>query len=137
MSDWLRSIGAGADGDDDDMELAQALRSLDPATEDPKYWLRFRGWVMTRAARELARRRLMARLTVGDVMSSWARTVVPAAVLAAVLAGMLLMRPEASDSPQPMGLEELLVTEIPGETVPVLLAPDGTEGVVAFASEIF
>jgi hypothetical protein len=36
-----------------------------------------------------------------------------------------------------MGLEELLVSEIPGETVPVLLAPEGTAGVVARASEIF
>ena len=120
-----------------DRELAQALRSLDPATQDPNYWFRFRGWVMTRAAPELARRRAMARLTIGDVMSSWARAVVPTAVLAAALAGMLLMRAETSSNPQPMGLEELLVSEIPGETVPVLLAPEGTAGVVARASEIF
>ena len=137
MSDWLRSDGAGPDGLDRDMELAQALRSLDPATQDPNYWFRFRGWVMTRATPELVRRRVIAGLTVGDVMSSWARAVVPTAVLAAALAGILLMRAEAGTDPQPMGLEELLVSEIPGETVPLLLAPDGTEGVVAFASEIF
>ena len=47
------------------------------------------------------------------------------------------MRPGASDSPQPIGLEELLVTEIPGETVPVLLTLDGLEGVVVSASETF
>ena len=137
MSDWMGSDGAGPDDLGMDMELAQALRSLDPATQDPNYWFRFRGGVMTRAAPELARRRVMGRLTMGDVMSSWARAVVPTAALAAALAGMLLMRAETSSNPQPMGLEELLVSEIPGETVPVLLAPEGTEGVVAFAPEIF
>lgn len=137
MSDWMVNDRAGPDGLGMDRELALALRSLDPATQDPNYWFRFRGWVMTRAAPELARRRAMARLTIGDVMSSWARAVVPTAVLAAALAGMLLMRAETSSNPQPMGLEELLVSEIPGETVPVLLAPEGTAGVVALASEIF
>ena len=137
MSDWKKRNGSVPDGSGVDVRLSRALASLDPATADPNYWFRFRGWVMTGAARELARRRLMAQLTVGDVMTSWARTVVPAAVLAAALAGMLLMRAEATTNPQPMGLEELLVSEIPGETVPLLLAPDATEGAVRFASEIY
>lgn len=115
------------------MRLSKALESLDPATEDPNYWVRFRGWVLTGAARELARRRLVAQLTVGDVMTSWARMVVPTAVLAAAVAGLLLMRAEATTNPLPMGLEELLVSEIPGETVPLLVPPEGTAGVVAFA----
>ena len=88
MSDWMGNDRAGPDGLGIDRELAQALRSLDPATQDPNYWFRFRGWVMTRAAPELARRRVMARLTMGDVMSSWARAVVPTAVLAAARAAM-------------------------------------------------
>lgn len=137
MSDWLRRNGGGPDDAGRDMALAEVFRTLDPAMEDPNYWLRFRGWVLSGAAGELARRRLMAQLTVGDVMSSWARTLVPTAVLAAALAGMLLVRSGQAPSPPPMVLEELLVTEIPGETVPVLLEPDGTQGVVAFASEIF
>ena len=37
----------------------------------------------------------------------------------------------------PIGVEELLVSDIPRETVPVLLSPDAATGVVAFASEIF
>jgi len=105
------------------VRLSKALESLDPATEDPNYWVRFRGWVLTGAARELARRRLVAQLTVGDVMTSWARMVVPTAVLAAALAGVLLIRAEATTTPQ--------------EAVPLLLAPDATEGVVALAAEIF
>lgn len=136
MIDWLTSGEAASDDLGRDMELAEALESLDPALADPNYWLRFRGWVTSGAARELARRRLMAQLTVGDVLTSWARTVVPTAVLAAALAGLLLLRSEAPPSPL-VGVEELLVTEIPSETVPVLLTPEGTEGVVAFAAEIF
>ena len=137
MSDWLRSAQGSSDGLGRDMELAEAFRSLDPAVDDPNYWLRFRGWVMTGAARELARRRLMAQLTVGDVLTSWARTVVPTAVLAAALAGLLMLRSAESPGSDFIGLEELLVSEIPGETVPVLLTPEGNEGVVAFAAEIF
>ena len=91
---------------------------------------------MTGAARDLARRRLIAQVTVGDVMTSWARMVVPTAVLAAALAGVLLIRAEAATNLQPMGLEETTANETPGESVPLLLAPDATEGVVAFA-EIF
>jgi hypothetical protein len=137
MSDWLRSAQGSSDELGRDMELAEAFGSLDPASIDPNYWLRLRGWVMTGAARELARRRLMAQLTVGDVLTSWARTVVPTAVLAAALAGLLMLRSTEPAGTDFIGLEELLVSEIPGETVPVLLTPEGTEGVVAFAAEIF
>ena len=80
------------DGTDElgrDMELAEALTVIDPASQDPNYWLRFRTWVMSNAARELARRRLIVQLTVGDVMEAWARALVPAAMLAAMLAGLL------------------------------------------------
>ncbi len=137
MSNWLRRHGGQPDGLGRDMELAEALDALDPATVDPNYWLRLRSLIMSQAARELARRRLVAQLTVGEVMSSWARTLVPTAMLAAAVAGMLLMRSAPAPAVQPIGLEEMLVSDIPGETVPVLLAPSGTEGVVAFASEIF
>jgi len=126
-----------SDGPGRDMALAEALGTLDPASRDPNYWFRFRGWVMTGASRELARRRLMAELTVGDVLTSWARAVVPAAVLAAALAGVFLMRGGVAPEEHPIGVEELLVLDIPSETVPVLLSPDAATGVVAFASEIF
>jgi len=121
-----------------DRELEEALSVLDPARGDPNYWLRFRSWVMGAASRELTRRRFVAtRLTVGDVVTSWARTLVPTAVLTAVLAGILLVRSGAFSAPQPMGLEELLVSEVEGETIPVMIAPDLGAGAVSFASEDF
>jgi hypothetical protein len=134
----IRRFRRGLDADDmgRDMALAEALGALDPSSRDPNYWLRFRGWVVTGASRELARRRLMAELTVGDVLTSWARMVVPTAVLAAAMAGMMLMR-GGGVTEHPIGVEELLVSDIPRETVPVLLSPDAATGVVAFASEIF
>lgn len=119
-----------------DMELAEALSVLDPARGDPNYWLRFRSWVMGAAARELTRRRLMAQLTVGDVMRSWARTVLPTAVATALVAGLLLIRSSSLSAPLPIGVEELLVSEIQGETIPMMLEADES-GAVAFASEIF
>ena len=43
-------------------QLAEWLRVLDPATEDPNYWLRFRSWVVESAGPELARRRVAGHL---------------------------------------------------------------------------
>lgn len=128
--------GIGSDELGRDMELAEALSVLDPARGDPNYWLRFRSWVMGAAARELYRRRLMAQLTVGDVMQSWARAVLPTAVATALVAGLLLIRSSALDAPIPIGVEELLVSHIQGETIPMMLEADES-GAVAFASEIF
>jgi hypothetical protein len=118
-----------------DRDLKEAFQSLDPASHDPNYWFRFRGWVMTDAARELARRRLMADLTVADVLNSWSRTVLPTALLAAAMAGVMLMRTAEPPVETAIGLEELLVSELPAETVPVLLSADAAAGIVAFASD--
>jgi hypothetical protein len=117
--------------------LADALLSLDPASTDPNYWFRFRGWVMSGAARELAQRRLMAELTIGEVMTSWARTLVPTAALAAAVAAFVLIRATTPAPTQHVGLEELLVTDVPVETQPVFLSPDGAAGIVAFASDVY
>ena len=117
-------------------ELAQALGLLDPAQQDPSYWVRFRSWVVSNAGAELARRRLIRELTVADVMSSWARAVVSTAALVAALAGLLLVRGAGAPALQLVGVEELLVSEVEGETIPTLLAPE-TNGTVAFAAEIF
>ena len=119
-----------------DMELAEALSVLDPGRGDPNYWLRFRSWVLGAAARELSRRRLMAQLTVGDVVLSWARAVVPTALVTALLAGVLLIRESALNAPLPVGVEELLISEIEGETIPMMLEAEEAL-VVTFASEIF
>ena len=130
--DWNDFVETDAAGRDRD--LAEALLLLDPASRDPNYWLRFRTWVMNGATLELARRRMMAQLTVGDVVHSWARALVPTALLAAVLAGILLWR---VGSLPPMTVEELLVSEIQGETIPVMASPARSFEAVTFASEAF
>ena len=124
------------EGLNEEDELAQALGLLDPAQQDPSYWVRFRSWVVSNAGAELARRRLIRELTVADVMSSWARTVVSTAALVAALAGLMLVRGAGAPALQLVGVEELLVSEVEGETIPTLLAPE-TNGTVAFAAEIF
>lgn len=117
-----------------DRDIAEALYHIDPASQDPNYWFRFRDWVVSGAARELARRRIVAQLTVGDVVHSWARALVPTALLAAVLAGVVLWR---FGSMPPITVEELLVSEIEGETIPVLASPARSFEAVTFASEAF
>lgn len=114
-----------------DPELAQALSALDPASDDPNYWLRFHWWVMSNAARELARRRLEVRLTVGDVLEDWARALVPTAALVAVLAGLLLLRSEPVRDWPPIGVEELLLNEVEARTAPVDVNS------LSFAADIF
>jgi hypothetical protein len=113
-----------------DMALAEALASLDPATEDPNYWFLFRGWVMTGAAGELARRRVIAELTIADVLASWSRTLVPTALLAATM----LLQARDAPSARHVGVEELLVSEVSNETVATLLFDDDATGVVMFVS---
>jgi hypothetical protein len=130
--DWKDSVETDALGRD--RELAEALFQLDPESQDPKYWLRFRTWVMNGATLELARRRRLAQMTVGDVVQSWARALVPTALLAAALAAILLWR---VGSMPPMTVEELLVSEIQGETIPMMASPARSFEAVTFASEAF
>jgi hypothetical protein len=65
---------------------------LDPRLRSPGYWARLRGNVMERAANELYRRRLLRSVGVADLLQSWARMLVPAAVVAAAIGGVLLLR---------------------------------------------
>lgn len=66
------------------------LTSLDPAKEDPGFWIRLHSRVMADAREELARRRMTGELSVIDVVFSWRRTLVPLALMAAAVAGLLL-----------------------------------------------
>ena len=94
---------------------------------------------MKEAADELSRRRLAVDLTVEDLLESWSRTVIPVA-LAAAIAAIALMRNSPNDDPKvflAVGVEELLVREIPAQTQPVLLSPNAAEGIVAFALDIY
>jgi hypothetical protein len=114
-----------------DAELSRALASLDPVSRDPNYWLRFRWWVVSAATAELARRRRQARLTVGDVVESWARALVPTAALVAALAGMLLMRSQPPVEWPPISVEDLMLSEVEGNAIPIDVAA------LTFAAEIF
>jgi hypothetical protein len=133
----------GSDGTGDelgrDMELASALEFIDPAIGDPNYWLRFQSWVMARAGHELARRRMMADLTVGEVLSGWARAVVPLAMVAAVVAGFVLARGTSATVPARVTVEDLLLAGLDDETFPATLARDDDAAAesVAFAGERF
>jgi hypothetical protein len=121
-----------------DMEVAAYLRLVDPASRDPNYWLRFQSWVLRNAGAELARRRLMADLTVGDVLTSWSRTLVPAAVLAAAVAALLMVQnAHVPATPLAVGVEELLVVGIEDETIPVALDNDESATLVTFAGGRF
>lgn len=123
------------DGEGDvghDAHLHTALSVLDPASRDPNYWLRFRWWVMSGAASELARRRRAVRLTVGDVLQSWARTLLPTAALVAAIAAMLLVRAaERTSGPPAFVVEELVLDEVQGATIPIDVSA------LTFAAEIF
>lgn len=136
MSWTSQGRGRGDDELDPDAEIGSALRFVDPSSGDPNYWLRFQSWVMRNASPELARRRLMADVTIGDVVSGWARMVVPTAMLAAAVAGLLLVRAPATEAPARVTVEDLLVVGLEDESIPAALADaPGTQ--VAFAGEVF
>ena len=120
---WFSGSSVPTDDPGRDELVEDALRSLDPASYDPNYWFRFHGSVMTRAANELAHRRMMAELTIADVLISWARAVVPTAAFAAAAAAFVLLRAGSGPVDQFVGLDELLVVDLPMETQ-LILADD-------------
>ncbi|HSG48537.1 MAG TPA: hypothetical protein VLA43_12030 [Longimicrobiales bacterium] len=139
MNRDFRTPKVGADYEGRDMELARLLEGVDPASADANYWLRFQSWVLKAAGPELARRRLMADLTMGEVLVGWARAVVPTAVAASLVAGFLLVRTAQarSDLAHAASVEELLVAGMEGQTIPVALVDDEADPSVTFAAERF
>jgi hypothetical protein len=113
--------------------LREALGALDPAERDRGYWSEFRRTALLAAAPELARRRRLAEVTVSDVVFSWSRGLVPAAMMAAAAAAFLLLRPTESETF--LRLEEALLEGIEtagGNTPAVDLAVE-----ITLASESF
>lgn len=137
MIHWSKGPDESSDELDRDKVVTEALASLDPANLEPNYWFRFHGRVMARARSELAHRRMLADLTIGDVMASWSRTLVPTAVLAAAVAVLLLARAGSGPLQQVVSVEEFLLTDIPAETVPAMRTTDAQVSDAIFASEIF
>jgi hypothetical protein len=114
-----------------DSEFRAALAVLDPVSRDPNYWLRFRWWVMSSAAAELARRRRAGQLTVADVLESWARALLPTAAVVAAVAAMLLVEDEPVNDLPPIVVEELQLSEVEGSAIPIDVSA------MTFAAEIF
>ncbi len=81
------------------MTPTPSLKDLDPARHDPGYWHRLHRRIIDTAGPELARRRRM-NASVPVLVLEWSRTVVPAALLAATVAGLLLLR-GAPEAPSP------------------------------------
>jgi len=110
-----RSGGSTGQGDD--------LRVLDPGLDDPGYWPRFLSVVMVRAADELSRRRLVAEVGAGDFLQTWSLTVIRGALIAAAIAGLLLLRDGPATT---LGVEEALAMELEDRTLPDLMEqPEG------------
>jgi hypothetical protein len=98
------------------------MEALDPGASDPRFWARFHGRVMEQAQPELGRRREYLRLTIPEVVFSWRRTLVPTALMAAALAGILLLgQGEAMAPLSPIALEEALTEDLLVEPIPSIL----------------
>ncbi len=135
MSRTWTTPGGSDDEEARDLGLASALDFLDPASRDPGFWMRFQARVLQGAGPELARRRLMADLTVGDVLTGWARALVPTAMLAAAVAALILIR--MAPAAPPATLEDLLTAGIETLTIPEALDESAAAASVAFAAERF
>ena len=123
---------------ENDPWLETRLSSLDPAQRDPRYWFEFHRGVMLSAGGELARRRRLAEVTVSDVVFSWSRALVPAAVMASLVA-FFALRSAAVESPDPLRLEEILFESIGGSVSGVSAAEvsDETVGEISFAVDVY
>jgi hypothetical protein len=84
-----------------DIEPRLDLTSIDPGDRDPHYWERFQHTVMRQAMPSLARRGKRVRVTVGGVVTSWSRLIVPSAVAAAAVAGVFFLPQVADDGAVP------------------------------------
>jgi hypothetical protein len=99
------------------------LEVLDPVRSDPVYWDAFQNRVLQAAAPELARRRARGEpVPVTDVFVAWGKALVPSALAAAALAGVLMV-PRVAAEPSHMGVEEALQARVE-EPVPLLLSTD-------------
>ncbi len=120
-----------------DLGNRSPLEPLDPGYRDPGFWIRYHARVMDQARDELARRRMEGDLSVAEVVFAWRRTLVPTALLAAALAGILLMSQQAPVvEPASVALEDALVQDMPGGPIPSVLGRDTELDEVAFVSTV-
>jgi hypothetical protein len=113
----------GLHGGDGPTGSEHDLAVLDPGLDDPGYWSRFVSLVMVRAADELSGRRVAAEVGVADFLQSWSVTVIRAALIAAAIAGVLLLRDGPATA---LGIEEALTMGLEDQTLPDLMEqPEG------------
>ncbi len=123
--------------DEIDVRTRKLLSALDPEGTDPGYWYRFHAWVVDSAAPQLARRRRLGSSTVSEVMFSWWRTVVPAALATAALAAAMLLHERPPAAPVAyVDVDEILMVGIEAPEMPSfeMASPDG--GIV-LVNEVF
>lgn len=120
-----------------DEQVSAWLGEMDPGRDSATYWMRFHRDTVVAASFELARRRRDAQRTVTDVVSSWSRAVVSAALVAAATAGIFLAQTGPDVVPGAVGVEEVLLF---GHVEPAGLEfeaqDDGLENTVRFTSEV-
>lgn len=110
----------------DNNDPRTSLAFLDPESGDSGYWQRFRHRVLVLAGPELAQRRAARPVTMAEVVLGWRNALVPTALLAAVLAGLLLMQDRAVQQAGSRGYDEILVSGLE-EGIPAILASSLTE----------
>lgn len=115
------------------MDEKLPLKSLDPGSNDPGFWLRFHSRVMAQAQGELARRRMAGELSVVDVVFAWRRALVPLALMAAALAGFLLVGNDSGSPTQMVALEDLLTEDLNLLDGSGVLSPEGKARSAVFA----
>lgn len=122
-----------------DFEKRVPLEILDPGSRDPGFWLRFHSRVMSGAQTELARRRMTGDLGVVDVVFAWRRALVPLALLAAAMAGVLILGHEPQPPVQLVALEEVLAEDLNLLPIRSVLSGEGgfPEALFAVAEEGF
>jgi hypothetical protein len=89
---------------------------------------------MERAANELYRRRLLRSVGVADLLQSWARMLVPAAVVAAAIGGVLLLR---NPSNAAIDVEEALRVGLEDQTLADVMAQVDIDDPFLFIEETF
>jgi len=109
------------------------LESLDPGSEDPGFWIRLHGRVLAQARDELARRQMAGEWSIAEVVFQWRKTLVPVTLLAATLAGIIVLGQGEPASPlSPIALEEALVEGLAGDPIPTVLGRTAELDEVAF-----
>jgi hypothetical protein len=101
------------------------LRALDPETAEPGFWEHNHRRIMERASGRLAIRRARAE-SMGEVLMSWSRLLIPTAAMAAGVLGFFLLGSATGDDLVPLfGVEDVLHEAwVQGSTLPVVNASD-------------